>query len=212
MRVIAGELRGRRLSAPALDSVRPTGDRVREAMFDMVFSLGGVGSRRVLDLFAGSGALGIEALSRGAASVTFVDRSAEALATVRANLSAVGLDGAEGAGVAGVATVMRAAAESWVAVTASRFDIAFCDPPYDFDGWAGLLERLPADLAVLESARPIDVPEGWGVVRSRRYGGTLVTVIRAEPASTGAGVRNAGTPGAVAAAGDESTTGTGVRP
>ena len=208
MRVIAGELRSRRLSAPDLDSVRPTGDRVREAMFDMVFSLGGVASRQVLDLFAGSGALGIEAVSRGAASVTFVDRSTEALAAVRANLASVGLGDAE---ASGVATLVRAAAETWVAGTASRFDVAFCDPPYDFGGWAGLLGALPADLAVLESARPIDVPAGWGVVRSRRYGGTLVTVIRAEPATTGAGARNASPPGTVPAT-DGGGTGRGDRP
>jgi 16S rRNA (guanine966-N2)-methyltransferase len=195
MRVIAGELRGRRLAAPDAAGVRPTGDRVREAMFDVLFSLGGVEGRRVLDLFAGSGALGIEALSRGAASATFVDRSAEVVAAVRRNLASVGLGGAESDGVA---TVVRATAESWIAGSAARFDIAFCDPPYDYEGWGALLAALPADLAVLESRRPVEVTDGWGVVRSRRYGGTLVTVIRAEPATTGAGARDP-LPGAVPA-------------
>lgn len=195
MRVIAGELRGRRLAAPDAAGVRPTGDRVREAMFDVLFSLGGVEGRRVLDLFAGSGALGIEALSRGAASATFVDRSAEVVAAVRRNLASVGLGGAESDGVA---TVVRATAESWIAGSAARFDIAFCDPPYDYEGWGALLAALPADLAVLESRRPVEVTDGWGVVRSRRYGGTLVTVIRAEPATTGAGAREP-LPGAVPA-------------
>ena len=74
MRVIGGEFRGRRLAAPATPGVRPTSDRVREAIFDILFSLGGVDGMQVADLFAGSGALGIEALSRGAASTTFVDR------------------------------------------------------------------------------------------------------------------------------------------
>ena len=74
MRVIGGEYRGRRLSAPVGAHVRPTSDRVREAIFDILFSLGGVDGLQVADLFAGTGALGIEALSRGAASVTFVER------------------------------------------------------------------------------------------------------------------------------------------
>ncbi len=73
--MIGGELRGRRLSAPAGNAVRPTSDRVREAVFDILFSLGGVEGLQVADLFAGTGAMGIEALSRGAASVTFVDAS-----------------------------------------------------------------------------------------------------------------------------------------
>ena len=90
--------------------MRPTSDRVREAIFDILFSLGGVDGLMVADLFAGSGAMGIEALSRGAASVTFVDRSPEALAAVRANLASVGLADAERDGDA---TVVRADAASW---------------------------------------------------------------------------------------------------
>ena len=90
---------------PPCTTVRPTSDRVREAIFDILFSLGGVDGLLVADLFAGSGAMGIEALSRGAASVTFVDRSPEALAAVRANLASVGLADAERDGDA---TVVRA--------------------------------------------------------------------------------------------------------
>ena len=88
MRVIAGELGGRRLATPRGDATRPTSERVREALFSM---LGRSDGLRVLDLFAGSGALGIEALSRGAAHATFVERSAPALAALRANLAALGL-------------------------------------------------------------------------------------------------------------------------
>ena len=91
MRVISGESGGRRLSAPVGENVRPTSDRVREAIFDILYSLGGVDDLHVLDLFAGTGALGIEALSRGAASVTFVERDLKTVDTVRANLTAVGL-------------------------------------------------------------------------------------------------------------------------
>jgi 16S rRNA (guanine966-N2)-methyltransferase len=180
MRVIAGELRGRRMSAPGDRSVRPTSDRVREAVFDILFSLGGVDGMQVVDLFAGSGALGIEALSRGAASVTFVERDAGTLETVRKNLAGVGIPDAEGVGDA---ALVRADADAWVATTASRYDLALCDPPYDYTDWTRLVSRLPADLAVLESGAPVPAVPGWAVVRSRRYGGTIVTVVRPEPAT-----------------------------
>src|SRR5947209_1627120 len=88
MRVIAGELGGRRLRSPRGEATRPTSERVREAVFSMLGELGGL---RVLDLFAGSGALGIEALSRGAAAATFVERSPRALAALRANIDTLGL-------------------------------------------------------------------------------------------------------------------------
>jgi 16S rRNA (guanine966-N2)-methyltransferase len=132
---------------------------------------------QVVDLFAGSGALGIEALSRGAASVTFVERDPVALAAVRANLASVGLAEAERDGHA---TVIRADADSWVATTASRYDLALVDPPYRYEGWDDLVSRLPADFAILESGAEIPAPEGWMVVKSKRYGGTIVTVARPE--------------------------------
>jgi 16S rRNA (guanine966-N2)-methyltransferase len=178
--VIAGALRGRRLSARPGTSLRPTSDRVREAIFDILFSLGGVEGRQVADLFAGTGALGIEALSRGAASVTFVERDPAAIAALRANLEAVGLAEVERTGEA---TVVQADAGRWVTTTASRYDLVLCDPPYDYDAWATLVPNLPGDLAVLESGAPIEVGEGWGVLRSKRYGGTIVTVARADGAN-----------------------------
>ncbi len=174
MRVIGGEHRGRRLSAPVGPGVRPTSDRVREAVFDILFSLGGVDGLQVLDLFAGTGALGIEALSRGAAAVTFVEQDRRTAQAVRENLAAVGLADAESAGDA---TVVVADARAWVRQTASRYDVALCDPPYGFDAWDDLLAHLPADLAVLESGTPPPpMPEGWEVLRSKRYGSTIVTV------------------------------------
>jgi len=179
MRVIGGDYRGRRLAAPVADHVRPTTDRVREAVFDILFSLGGVDGMQVADLFAGTGALGIEALSRGAASVTFVDRDPRSVAAVRANLASAGLADAESGGDA---TVVLADVESWAASTASRYDLVLCDPPYGYTGWEPLVERLPADLAVLESAAELPPVEGWVVLRSRRYGGTIVTVARPERA------------------------------
>ena len=178
MRVIGGAFRGRRLTAPTGSTVRPTSDRVREAIFDILFSLGGVEGMQVVDLFAGSGALGIEALSRGAASVTFVEREPAALTAVTANLASLGLDDAERARDT---MVIRADAEAWVTTTASRYDLALCDPPYQYEGWPTLIGRLPADLCVLESGSAITAPEGWGVIKSKRYGGTIVTVTRPEP-------------------------------
>jgi 16S rRNA (guanine966-N2)-methyltransferase len=172
MRVIGGRSRGRRLPAKLPPSVRPTSDRVREAIFDIVGSHGGVEGLTVVDLFCGSGALGVEALSRGAMSSTFVDLNPDALAAVRQNLAAVGLDDEP-------ATLVRAALPGWLesaAVTHGAFDLALCDPPYDFEDWPALLGALRADMVVMESASPIVLPEAWVVARERRYGGTLVTV------------------------------------
>ncbi|MHB1516827.1 MAG: RsmD family RNA methyltransferase [Acidimicrobiales bacterium] len=178
MRVIGGDLRGRRLRARAPGTVRPTSDRVREAVFDILFSLGGVEGMVVADLFAGTGAVGIEALSRGAASVTFVDRDPRSIETVRANLASVGLSDAERNGAA---VVIRSDVERWVSTAAERYDLVVCDPPYGFAEWDGLVGRIPAGLAVLESGTEVVPPAGWGVLRSRRYGGTIVTVVRFEP-------------------------------
>ena len=186
MRVIGGSCRGRPLRAPAGTATRPTGDRVREAIFDVLGSLEPVEGRRVLDLFAGSGAMGIEALSRGAVSAVFVDKAPSARAAVQSNLDALGL--------ADRARVVRAEVLGWLATQAAEatqaaagaegagaaggFDLALCDPPYDFDQWATLLDQLPAPLAVLESSQPVELSPPWEVVRQKRYGGTLVTVVR----------------------------------
>jgi 16S rRNA (guanine966-N2)-methyltransferase len=180
VRVIAGEYRGRRLSAPVGAHVRPTSDRVREAIFDILFSLGGVEGLAIVDLFAGTGALGIEALSRGASSVTFIDRDPRSVTAIRANLVSTGMAEAE---AEGAAIVVRADVDSWVSSTASHFDVALCDPPYDYAEWEPLLTRLPSDLVVLESGAELPSFESWDVLRSRRYGGTIVTVARPERVS-----------------------------
>ena len=172
MRVIGGRSRGRRLAAKLPRTVRPTSDRVRESIFDILGSQGGVEGLSVVDLFCGSGALGVEALSRGAASATFVDLDPGALDAVRQNLAAVGLSEEP-------ATLVRAALPGWlVASGAPDFDLALCDPPYGFEDWAALLGALRADVAVMESGAPIPLTEGWVVMRERRYGGTLVTVVQ----------------------------------
>ncbi|MGA2304068.1 MAG: RsmD family RNA methyltransferase [Acidimicrobiales bacterium] len=168
MRVIGGRSRGRRLAAKLPAAVRPTSDRVRESIFDILGSRGGVEGLTVVDLFCGSGALGLEALSRGAATATFVDQDPGALEAVRTNLESVGLGDQP-------VTVVRAALPGWLA-GAPAFDLALCDPPYTFEAWPALLRDLRATTAVLESSVPITLPAGWMVARERRYGGTLVTV------------------------------------
>jgi 16S rRNA (guanine966-N2)-methyltransferase len=168
MRVVAGSARGRRLTTPSGNDVRPTTDRVREATFNALGSLGVVHAARVLDLFAGSGALGIEALSRGAAHVTFVDTSPTALAAVRANLSSCGL-GEQ-------AEVVRADALAFLGRAAQWFDLVLLDPPYAFDEWPELLDAVHGEVVVIESDRSIDTLPRFEVQRERRYGGTVVTI------------------------------------
>jgi 16S rRNA (guanine966-N2)-methyltransferase len=168
--VIAGSSRGRTLSAPAGETTRPTTDRVRESIFNVLGSILDFDGLDVVDLFAGSGAMGIEALSRGAGSVVFVDNSLPAVRAVEANVTGTGLDPAQ-------TRVVRADVLEWLR-RPHRFDLALCDPPYAFDGWADLLDRLRAPLVVLESDRPVTVPESWEIIRNKRYGGTLVTVVR----------------------------------
>jgi 16S rRNA (guanine966-N2)-methyltransferase len=173
MRVIAGTAKRRQLRVPDIDGLRPTSDRVREAMFDILASRGVIEGASVLDAFAGSGALGIEALSRGAASVCFVESERRALAAIRTNLAATGFEKAPGV------RVVRSDVTAFLTEGDTRFDLAFVDPPYAFDGWEGLLALLRADTAVLESSRPVSVPAGFAVLREYRYGGTLVTLVEA---------------------------------
>lgn len=173
MRVIAGAVRGRRLQAPPGDGTRPTPDRVREATFNALGSLGALVEATVLDLFAGSGAMGIEALSRGAAHATFVDSDRAAVRTIEGNLQVCGL--------ADAATVVASPVARFLGGTgARRWDLALVDPPYatDHEGWLALLGDLPADLAVLEAGHEVEPPFGWDVLRAKRYGGTHVVIAR----------------------------------
>ena len=188
MRVVAGSARGRRLVAPKGDLVRPTTDRVKESVFNALGSLGALEGAEVLDLFAGSGALGIEALSRGAPNATFVDDHPRSIAALRLNLAATGLTDR--------ARVVRQDVFTHLAGPGSRSAqrcplLVFADPPYRFDRWNDLLERLEALevfdaegagtdglLAVLESDREPDVPAAWDLLRSRTYGSTVVSFLQ----------------------------------
>ncbi len=174
MRVIAGRHGGRRLRAPSGAQTRPTGDRVREALFSML--AGRVDGARVLDLFAGSGALGIEALSRGAAEATFVDSAPAAVSVVRANLESLGIE----------AEVRRGDALAFLQTASSRgrhYDLVFLDPPYRAAERLGaeLSARLPEVLApgamvVSESDRRTPLALALPLADERRYGDTLIRI------------------------------------
>jgi 16S rRNA (guanine966-N2)-methyltransferase len=189
VRVIGGTCRGRRLRAPPGTVTRPTSDRVREAIFDVLGSIQSLSGCHVVDLFAGSGAMGIEALSRGAATAVFVDRAPEAVVVARANLTSLGLEDR--------GRVVRGDVLSWLS-RRHPADLVLCDPPYDFDRWTALLQDLDAPLVVLESSRPVELPPPWEVVRQKRYGSTLVTVARrpserpSSPGTSGAAAPSTG--------------------
>jgi 16S rRNA (guanine966-N2)-methyltransferase len=169
VRVVAGSYRGRRLKVPSAGT-RPTADRVREALFSI---LGDVGGARALDLFAGSGALGIEALSRGAAAATFVERDARAVAAIRANLAALGA----------TAVVAQRDALAFLRAERGTYDLVLVDPPYDCAARlaAPLAELLPPLLSedariVTESDKrtPLELP--LPALRARTYGDTRLLV------------------------------------
>lgn len=147
--------------------MRPTSDRVREATFNALTSLGALEHSKVLDACAGTGAMGIEALSRGASAATFVDKSQEALAAIEENLRNTGLS--EKAEVI-CGDVLDYLAEP------IQFDLAVFDPPYQFDGWAEVLEVVDSGVVVVESDRHIALGERWRVVREKRYAGTVVAI------------------------------------
>lgn len=168
MRVIAGELGGRKLVAPEGLTTRPTTDKVRQAVFNSLGSMGVLDGAVVADLFAGSGALGIEALSRGAERCVFVERDRGALKALRANLDTLGLTER--------CTVHATDVMAWVPAM-RNIDIAFIDPPYEFAAWSTLLGLVQAEIVVAEADDPVEAPEGWQQLRSRRYGRTWVTVL-----------------------------------
>jgi 16S rRNA (guanine966-N2)-methyltransferase len=171
MRIVAGKWRGRRINSPEDDRVRPTGDRVREAWMSIVNPW--LADAKVLDLFSGSGALGLEALSRGAAHVDFVDSSPKSLEMIRGNTTLLGA-GPE-------AVLHRTEALRFVAdLPAHAYDVAFADPPYDFGLATKLAERWIespfADILGIEHRLNEHLP---GDGERRKYGHTVITFYRA---------------------------------
>ncbi|MGZ4807660.1 MAG: RsmD family RNA methyltransferase, partial [Ilumatobacteraceae bacterium] len=140
--MVSGEFGGRKLLVPAGLATRPTTDKARQAVFNSLDSAGLIDGAAVADLYAGSGALGIEALSRGAATCVFVERDRAALHALRANIAALGL--------ADRTTIVASDVLAWVPALRG-VDLALIDPPYDFDGWDQLLRLLHVPYVVAES-------------------------------------------------------------
>jgi 16S rRNA (guanine966-N2)-methyltransferase len=185
MRIVAGRFRGRALKAPGAAGLRPTSDKVRQAIFNIIehaelaagFELEGA---RVIDLFAGTGALGLEALSRGAKFCLFVEEAAESRAIIRENVEALGLTGAS-------KIWRRDATKLGPLDTLSAFDLAFLDPPYRKGLLGPTLEGLAAGgwlnanaLLIAEAAEDEPVPtiDGYEVLDDRVYGDTRVAFLR----------------------------------
>ena len=167
MRVIGGAARGRPLKAKLPPTVRPTTDYAREAIFSMLESRGGLYDLVVADLFCGSGAMGIEAMSRGASKVYFVDSDPLCLAAAKSNLEPLQLH-AE-------AVFVRATLPVWQPPV--DVDLVLCDPPYGPLDVASLLKGLHASRVIIENDRHVPAPEGWDVTKLKRYGTTLVTML-----------------------------------
>jgi 16S rRNA (guanine966-N2)-methyltransferase len=185
MRIVGGRLRGRALAAPKSQAIRPTADRLREALFNILVHTheDPVTDARVLDLFAGTGALGLEALSRGARFALFVDDAAEARALLRENVAALG--------VGGTARIFRRdATRLGLLVALAPFALAFLDPPYG----RGLAERalasaraggwlVPGALTIVEESTQASftAPEGFAQVERRPYDDTELIFLRYVP-------------------------------
>jgi 16S rRNA (guanine966-N2)-methyltransferase len=184
MRIIGGNRRGLKLAEVGEGDVtahlRPTSDRVREAIFNLLINAHGnpVAGARVLDLFAGTGALGLEALSRGAVEAAFVDDGAKALALLRANIAKMRAEGAT--------RVLRQDAVRLGPNPGAGYGLVFLDPPYGKGlgelalkaarkgGWLA-----PEAMVVWEEGGPVAVPEGFALADQRKYGDTVVTLLRA---------------------------------
>jgi 16S rRNA (guanine966-N2)-methyltransferase len=178
VRIIAGERRGHTIFAPRGRETRPTSDRVRENVFNIVAPW--VEGARVLDLYAGSGAMGLEALSRGAASVLFVESDADALRAIERNLDKLRLTGAR------VVQLDSSTALTQEAGAGRKYDLVLVDPPYDMTNYGSLARYLPNVLAddgllVFETAARVEpIIGGLAVRTTRKYGSTRVTVFEHE--------------------------------
>lgn len=180
-RIVSGTAGGRRLKVPPGETTRPTSDRVREALFSALEASGALEDATVLDLYAGSGALGLEAASRGAARVVLVEAARPAAATARANVAAVGLDG-----VSVVADRVQKFLATPAAVVEHGWDLVFCDPPYAVTGEevAEVLDQLEplvasgATVVVERSSRTPEPrwPGRFTKVKERKYGETTLWV------------------------------------
>ena len=178
MRVISGKVRGLKLSSPHGNDTRPTLDRVKEAVFSMILPY--IGNASVLDLFAGSGGLGIEALSRGAEKAFFIDNNEKAIVCIKENIRASKFED--------VSTVLKIDAEKFLKSTNEKFDLIFLDPPYFGDKYKSVIKEL-SDSHILADEGLIvvewdiengftDELEGFCIEKEKKYGRVGVTVLR----------------------------------
>lgn len=185
MRIVGGRFRGRTIAAPASRDIRPTADRLREALFNILVHGHGdpVTGARVIDLFAGTGALGLEAMSRGAAFALFVDNGAEARALLRQNIEALGLGGT-------ARIYRRDATALGQAHPHAPFTLAFCDPPYGKNLAPRALASLreggwlaPEAMVIVEEATAsrFVAPEGYAEIERRPYDDTEFVILRVVP-------------------------------
>ena len=167
MRVISGSAKGRKLVVPSGDHVRPTKDRVKEAIFNSLHSYGLVENRSFLDLFSGTGSLGIEALSRGAKSAVFIDHHAEAIDCIILNV--------EKLNYGSTSKILKTDALSFLERD-DYFDVALLDPPYKYEHWGTLLKRVNAHSIVIESSEQVTLESDWEIIKSQKYGQTNLLI------------------------------------
>jgi len=167
MRVIAGVAKGRKLVAPIGDHIRPTKDRVKEAIFNSLHSYGLVKDKSFLDLFSGTGSLGIEALSRGANSVVFIDNHEEAIDCITVNVEKLNYGSAS--------KILKTDALNFLKKK-EYFDVALIDPPYKYEHWGPLLEHINAHAIVIESSENITLESDWQIIKSQKYGQTNLLI------------------------------------
>ncbi len=167
MRVISGSAKGRKLVVPSGDHVRPTKDRVKEAIFNSLHSYGLVENRSFLDLFSGTGSLGIEALSRGAKSVVFIDHHAEAIDCIILNV--------EKLNYGSTSKILKTDALSFLERD-DYFDVVLLDPPYKYEHWGTLLKRVNAHSIVIESSEQVTLESDWEIIKSQKYGQTNLLI------------------------------------
>jgi 16S rRNA (guanine966-N2)-methyltransferase len=185
MRIVAGRFKGRPLRGPSSAAIRPTSDRLREALFNILMHRydDPVADARIIDLFAGTGALGLEALSRGAAFALFVDDSSEARSLLRDNIDQLALGGL-------TKIFRRNATQLGDAPAGEPFSVAFLDPPYGHGLAEDALQSLqqggwlkPGSLAVVEeaAAAKLTIPRGFERLETRHYGDTQIVILRTAP-------------------------------
>ncbi len=174
MRVASGLAKGVKLHSPLSSRTRPTTQKVKEAVFDSLRTNFSLQNTKVVDLFAGSGAMGIEALSQGASQVTFVENNLQAIKIIEANIVSTKLDRDK-------TTLVRANVLTWLSRCSFDFDLAFCDPPYEFSNWIQVFDLLKTKILVVESNKLLEVSNcPYDLYKVKKYGDTVISFLIAQ--------------------------------